>query len=166
VEAVLLIGVQGSGKSTFYKERFFETHVRVSRDMLKTHPRERLLIGACLAAKQSFVLDNTNAVASQRGEVIEPARAAGFRVVAYYFRCGLREALWRNKRRASAVPVPGVIATFKKLQPPSWAEGFDAIRIVSTVPSSEGASEFVVEEWPRERGDPPRPGRGDSSGPE
>jgi predicted kinase len=153
VEAVLLIGVQGCGKSTFYKQRLFETHLRISRDMLKTRPRERLLIGACLAAKQPFVLDNTNAVATQRAEIIAPAREAGFRVVAYYFRCGLREALWRNKRRAAAVPVPGVIATFKRLQPPSWAEGFDEIRIVS----SNEANEFSVEDWPRERGDPPRP---------
>jgi hypothetical protein len=68
MEAVLLIGVQGCGKSTFYKERFFDTHVRISRDMLKTKGRERLLLGACLAAKQPFVLDNTNALASQRAD--------------------------------------------------------------------------------------------------
>ena len=155
MEAVLFIGVQGCGKSTFYKERFFDTHVRVNRDMLKTKPRERILIGACLAAKQPFVLDNTNALASQRAEVIEPARAAGFRVVACYFRCGMREALWRNRRRSSAatVPVPAVIATFKRLQPPSWSEGFDEIRVVSSTKENE----FVVEEWGREQGDPPRP---------
>lgn len=155
MEAVLLIGVQGCGKSTFYKERFFDTHVRISRDMLKTKGRERLLLGACLAAKQPFVLDNTNALASQRAEVIEPARAAGFRVVGCYFRCGIREALWRNRRRpaGSAVPVPGVLATFKKLQAPSWEEGFDEIRVVTT----GGTEGFVVEDWTKEQGDPPRP---------
>jgi predicted kinase len=155
VEAVIFIGVQGCGKSTFYKERFFDTHVRVSRDVVKTKARERILLGACLAAKQPFVLDNTNPLASQRAEIIEPARAAGFRVVACYFRCGLREALWRNRRRptGAAVPVPGVITTFKKLQPPSWAEGFHEIRVVS----SNEASEFAVEEWTKEKGDPPRP---------
>lgn len=155
MEAVLFIGVQGCGKTTFYKERFFDTHVRVSRDMLKTKVRERLLLGACLAAKQPFVLDNTNALASQRAELIGPAHAAGFRVVAYYFRCGIREALWRNRRRppGSAVPVPGVLATFKKLQAPSWAEGFDEICVVTTA----GTNGFVVENWTKEQGDPPRP---------
>ena len=155
MEAVVFIGVQGCGKTTFYKERFFETHVRVSRDMLKTKARERILLGACLAAKQPFVLDNTNPLASQRTEVIEPARAAGFRVVACYFRCGLREALRRNRRRPQgrAVPVPGVIATYKKLQPPSWSEGFDEIRLVTI----DEENRFVVEEWTREQGDPPRP---------
>ena len=152
---MIFIGIQGCGKTTFYKERFFETHVRVSRDMLKTKPRERILLGACLAAKQPFVLDNTNPLASQRAEIIGPARAAGFRVIACYFRCGLRQALWRNRRRPAGhvIPVPGVIATFKKLQPPSWAEGFDEIRVVS----SNEANEFAVEEWTKERGDPPRP---------
>jgi predicted kinase len=155
MEAVLFIGVQGCGKTTFYKERLFETHVRISRDMVKTKARERILIGACLAAMQPFVLDNTNAVASQRAEIIGPAHAAGFRVVACYFRCGMREALWRNRRRpaGAVVPAPGVIATFKKLQPPSWKEEFDAIRVVTT----NEAGGFVVEEWTKERGDPPRP---------
>jgi predicted kinase len=154
-EAVVFIGVQGCGKTTFYKQRFFDTHVRVSRDMLKTKNRERLLLGACLAAKQSFVLDNTNPLSNQRAEVIQSARAAGFRAVACYFRCGLREALWRNRRRppGSAIPVPGVIATFKKLQPPSWSEGFDEIRVVSI---DEG-NEFAVEQWTSVQGDPPRP---------
>ncbi|HEX5134901.1 MAG TPA: AAA family ATPase [Thermoanaerobaculia bacterium] len=153
MEAVLFIGVQGCGKTTFYKERLFETHVRISRDMVKTKARERILIGACLAAMQPFVLDNTNPLASQRAEVIESAHAAGFRVVACYFRCGMREALWRNRRRPAVVPAPGVIATFKKLQPPSWEEGFDAIRVVTT----NEAGGFVVEEWMREQGDPLRP---------
>jgi len=155
VEAVIFIGVQGCGKSTFYKERFFDSHIRVSRDVVKTRARERALVAACLAAKQPFVLDNTNALASQRAEVIEPARAAGFRVVAVYFRCGLRQALGRNRRRAegAVVPVPGVIATFKKLQPPSWSEGFDEIRVVS----SDEAGETSVEPWTKEQSDPPRP---------
>jgi predicted kinase len=155
MEAVIFIGVQGCGKSTFYKERFFDTHVRVSRDVVKAKARERALVAACLAAKQPFVLDNTNALASQRAEVIEPARAAGFRVVAVYFRCGLRQALGRNRRRpeGAVVPVPGVIATFKKLQPPSWSEGFDEIRVVS----SDETGETSVEAWAKEQGDPPRP---------
>jgi predicted kinase len=155
MEAVVFIGVQGCGKTTFYKERFFETHVRVSRDMLKTKAREHFLVGACLAAKQPFVLDNTSPLASQRAGIIELARAAGFRVIACYFRCGLKEALWRNRRRprGSAVPVPGVIATYKKLQPPSWSEGFDEIRVVTI----DEEDRFVVEEWTKEQGDPPRP---------
>jgi len=60
MEAVILIGIQASGKSSFYKERFFDTHVRINLDMLKTKHRQRVLLDACLAGKQPFVVDNTN----------------------------------------------------------------------------------------------------------
>ena len=58
MEAVILIGIQGSGKSTFCRDRFFNTHVRINLDMLKTRHREKLFLDACLAAKQPFVVDN------------------------------------------------------------------------------------------------------------
>ena len=57
MEAVILIGIQGSGKSTFYRERFFDTHVRISLDLLRTRHREALLLRACLEGKQRFVVD-------------------------------------------------------------------------------------------------------------
>ncbi|MEN3294973.1 MAG: hypothetical protein V7642_4226, partial [Burkholderiales bacterium] len=40
MEMLLFIGIQASGKSTFYKERFFDTHVRISMDLLRTRNRE------------------------------------------------------------------------------------------------------------------------------
>lgn len=51
MEAVILIGVQGAGKSTFFKQRFVDTHIRINGDMLKTKYREKLLVEACLKAK-------------------------------------------------------------------------------------------------------------------
>ena len=57
--AVILIGIQASGKTTFYRERYFDTHVRLSLDMLKTRRREELLLEACITARQAFVVDNT-----------------------------------------------------------------------------------------------------------
>jgi hypothetical protein len=55
MEAVILIGIQGSGKSTFYRKRFFDTHMRISLDLLRTRHREKLLLRACLEGTQSFV---------------------------------------------------------------------------------------------------------------
>lgn len=74
MEAILFIGIQASGKTTFYKERFFKTHIRVNLDMLKTRHRESLLLKACIEMKQPFVVDNTNpktgeAVTAQRRRI-------------------------------------------------------------------------------------------------
>jgi hypothetical protein len=38
MEAIILIGIQGAAKSTFYRDRFFDTHVRINLDMLKSMP--------------------------------------------------------------------------------------------------------------------------------
>jgi len=100
MEAVILIGIQGTGKSTFCRERFFSTHVRLSLDMLKTRHRETLLFKACLDAKQPLVIDNTNVCAAERASYIADARAAGFKVTGYYFRSAPGEALERNEQRS------------------------------------------------------------------
>ena len=141
-EAVIFVGVQGSGKSTFYRERFFDTHVHISLDMLKTRHREQLLLAACLAAKQPFVIDNTNPFPSDRARYIGAAREAGFRVVAYFFDTTLRDAIQRNNQRSGKqkIPVPAIAGAFRKLQIPRSEEGFDDIYSVTVTP--EGG--FVV----------------------
>jgi len=35
MEAIIFIGIQATGKSTFFQQRFFATHVRINLDMLK-----------------------------------------------------------------------------------------------------------------------------------
>jgi len=133
VEAVLFIGVQGSGKSTFYRERFFGTHVRINLDMLRTRGREQILLAACIEARQSFVVDNTNALESDRARYIPAAHAAGFRVIAYFFETTLAEATRRNNQRSGKQKISAVAlaATSRKLQPPRWEEGFDEIHTVT-----------------------------------
>jgi predicted kinase len=154
MEAVLLIGIQGAGKSTFYRERFFDTHVRINLDMLKTRYRERVLLSACLLAKQPFVVDNTNVLAKERARYIEPARENAFRVHAYFFEPDVRGSIARNTRRTGkrVIPVQGVLGTNKRLEPPRREEGFDRIYRVRL--NAEGGWE--VEEMP-EPADEPAP---------
>jgi predicted kinase len=148
VEAVIFIGLQAAGKSSFYKERFFDTHVRINLDMLKTRHRETLLLQACLAMKQPFVVDNTNPTIAARQRYIDLAAAARFRVHGYYFQVSLEECLRRNEQRdpAARVPVRGIVSTYRKLQPPSRAEGFDRLATVSI----DESGRLVVAEWPDE----------------
>jgi len=145
MEAVILIGIQGTGKSSFYQEQFFHTHVRINLDMLKTKHRIRLLFNACLEAGQSFVLDNTNVTKEVRAKFIAPSKAAGFRVVGYYFRSDIASALMRNSERVSSARIPdvGVLGTYKQLEIPELREGFDALYYVQIDP----AGKFQVEGW-------------------
>ena len=81
MQLVLFIGVQASGKSTFYRQRFAESHLRLSLDMLRTRFREAILFDACLEAKQPMVIDNTNPSRQERARYILPAKAAGFEII-------------------------------------------------------------------------------------
>ena len=146
MEAVLFVGIQGAGKSTFFKERFFNTHVRINLDMLKTRYRENVLLSACLLARQPFVVDNTNVLAKERARFIEPAREAGFRVVGYFFPPDLKGSIGRNSKRKAAIPVQGVVGTYKRLEPPSRGEGFDVLYRVRLTPGNE----YVIEEHEEE----------------
>lgn len=137
MEAIIFIGIQGAGKSSFYKTRFFDTHVRINLDMLKTRHREDTLLRACIEMKQPFVVDNTNPTVEMRAKYIQVARAAHLRVVGYFFEPQISESIARNNLRQdkARIPVGAIIATSRKLQPPSLSEGFDAlysVRIDST----------------------------------
>ena len=145
MEAIIFIGIQGAGKSSFYKERFFDTHVRINLDMLKTKRRQHLLLAACIEARQPFVVDNTNVTAEARAYFIAAAKTAGFRVAGYYFRSDVKAALLRNSQRVGVARVPdkALLGTYKRLQLPGREEGFDALYYVQV----NEAGEFLVEEW-------------------
>jgi len=132
MEAVIFIGLQGAGKSLFYKERFFNTHVRINLDMLRTRHRERLLLQACIAAQQSFVVDNTNPTIAERAVYIQAAREAHFQIVGYFFQARAEECVRRNEERAgrARVPIKAIYGTAKRLQAPSLDEGFDTLYTV------------------------------------
>jgi predicted kinase len=145
MEAILFIGLQATGKSSFYKHRFFRTHVRISLDLLRTRNRERLLLEMCLKTGQPFVIDNTNPRREDRSEALALARAAGFRTVGYYFQSRLADALRRNASRAGdeRIPDPGVLGTYGRLELPARDEGFDELYYVRLIEPEN----FVVEAW-------------------
>lgn len=146
MEAVIFCGLQASGKSSFYRETFFSTHVRINLDMVRTRRREGLLLDACLAGGQRFVIDNTNPTAEVRSPYVARARAAHFKVAGYFFAESLEDCLVRNAGRSGRARIAekGVAATFARLEPPGWDEGFDRL---FTVRMRGGG--FVVEEQSR-----------------
>ena len=147
MNAILLIGLQASGKSTFYERFFASTHIRISRDLVNTPAREQHLIIACLASKQDFVIDNTNATIAHRAPYIELAKAAGFRVGGYFFVPDVKACLDRNSRRTgkAKIPVPGIYRTNKIIQRPTHVEGFDILYQVTL-----SGGDFHILELPRQ----------------
>jgi predicted kinase len=129
MEAVVLCGLQGSGKTTLYRDRFLDTHVRVSMDLLRTRAREAAFLKLCLESGQRFVVDNTNPTPADRRRYVEPARAAGFRVIGYLVEVDRQLALARNAQRSgrARIPVSGMVGTERRLQRPTLEEGFDEL---------------------------------------
>ncbi len=126
MELVIFIGIQATGKSTFYLQNFYRTHVRLNLDMLRTRRREGILFEACLKGKAKCVIDNTNVTREDRTRYIGPALAHGFTIKGYYFRSKLEDALARNALRSGKEEIPeaGVRATYSKLEIPTYDEGF------------------------------------------
>lgn len=136
MEAIVFVGIQGAGKSTFYIHRFFNTHVRINLDMLKTRHREAILLDACLKARQRFVVDNTNVTRDDRARYLSRAKAAGFKVTGYFFEPDVDGSLARNRQRTgrACIPDKGVLGTLKRLQRPAPEEGFDMLYVVRLLP--------------------------------
>ncbi len=145
MQVVILIGIQATGKSTFYKDHFFYTHLRISLDMLKTRHREMEFIKTCLKTKQRFVVDNTNPTVENRKRYIELAKEAGYEVAGYYFESKIQDAIDRNQQREKGhvIPQKGIVGIYNKMQLPSYNEGFDALYYVRI--GRNGM--FEIDEW-------------------
>ncbi|UOQ70871.1 ATP-binding protein [Hymenobacter cellulosilyticus] len=132
MQLIVFCGIQATGKSTFYQQHFFHSHVRISLDLLRTRNREQRLLQLCLETQMRCVIDNTNPTRAERARYIEPARQAGFSITGYFFQAPITEALVRNQQRPAERQVPevGLRATRNRLELPRYAEGFDALYFV------------------------------------
>ncbi len=148
-ELVIFIGLQGAGKSSFYRAHFADTHDLVSKDRFPNNRRparrQRQLVAEALAAGRSVVVDNTNPTREERAELIALARSLGAAVVGYYFESRVADCLERNRQRQGKARVPDIAlyATRKRLCPPSFAEGFDRLYYVRLL----GEGRFEVLDW-------------------
>lgn len=127
MEAIILIGGQGSGKTTLYRDRFLETHARVSLDLLRTRHREQAFLTTCLETRMPFVVDNTNPTVAERRRYVEPARAAGFKTIAYLVEVDHAVAAANNAARGRKVPAAGLRDVARRLVRPTPEEGFDEL---------------------------------------
>jgi len=139
IELIIFVGMQASGKSTWYATHLAATHVHVSKDLMTNvrdrDARQRKMIEEALRAGRSVVVDNTNPIPLVRAPLIEIGRRHGARVIACYFETAVKDAIARNRLREGKARVPDVAiyVTAKRIVPPSLDEGFDEVRVIGSV---------------------------------
>ncbi len=140
----IMIGIQGSGKSTFCKSFFASNTVRINLDELKTRHREKTLFENSVAESKCIVIDNTNPTVAEREKYIAFAKASGYKIVGYFMQSILKDCIERNEQRTGKEKIPrcAIAATSNKLQMPSYCEGFDEIYFVKN-----DGNKFTVEKW-------------------
>ena len=103
MELVAFVGLQASGKSTFFRERFAESRQHVSKDLFPNNRyknrRQEHLLHAALSAGRSVVVDNTNPTPEDRRPLVRLGHEYGAKVLGYFFDASMSECLRRNEMR-------------------------------------------------------------------
>ncbi|GLV59407.1 hypothetical protein KDH_62340 [Dictyobacter sp. S3.2.2.5] len=129
MDVCIFIGLQASGKSTFFRERFAATHDYVSKDLLRNNRRpgrrQLQLVEEALQAGHSVVIDNTNPAAEDRADLIALGHRYHARVIGYFFPPDVKRSLrWNDQRTGKAhVPRIGIFSVLKKMTPPLYKGG-------------------------------------------
>ncbi len=143
---VIMIGLQASGKSTFCKSYLAE-YKHISLDDLNTRNKERLAVMSCIENHEDLVIDNTNPSAEDRKKYFEMAKGSGYRIIGYYMRSVIAECIPRNEQRTgkARIPTAAIAATSKKIELPTYDEGFDELYYAEITDNG-----FEVSEWRKE----------------
>lgn len=128
-ESIIFVGIQATGKSTFYWNTFRNSHLRISNDLLGTKNRENKLLDFCAETRMPFVVDNTNLTKEKRQKYVEFCKSNKFRCICLYFKTELARSLEWNKKRFGKdfVPDVAILGAVKNLEIPSIDEGFDEL---------------------------------------
>ena len=136
MEIIILMGLQASGKSTFYRTHFADTHEHISKDLLSRsknqNKKQAERIERAFQEQRSVVVDNTNVTEQDRLPLIDIGRRYDATIIGYFFQPDVLSSRTRNKQRTGKAHVPekAIFITAHKFESPSYAEGFDTLYYV------------------------------------
>ena len=140
----ILIGIQASGKTSFCQEYFRDIDT-VSLDVINNRKNEDKVISELINTGKRFVIDNTNPTKAERKKYIDIAKQNGYKTVGIYFRSSVDECAERNAKRETVIPLKGILSTAKKLEQPSYSEGFNDLFYVKI-----DGNGFKISKWNEE----------------
>lgn len=142
--AVIMIGIQASGKSSFCNKHLPDSFVRISLDELNTRKKERSLLEDCISRELCIVIDNTNPKKEDRQRYIPILKQNNYRIIGCFMQSRIADCISRNKSRSAKdrVSDAAIAATSNKLELPEYAEGFDELYFVRL-----SDNDFVIEKW-------------------
>ena len=146
-ECIILLGIPGAGKSSFYQAMFRDTHLRINLDMLGTRNREWTVLEGVFESGMAFVVDNTNVSKEKRERYIPTAKEKGYKVIGYIMNVEYEDSRKRNSFRTGRACVPEVALQdmAKKYEAFEYDEGFDEIYLVDLLPgASLGQFHFKI----------------------
>lgn len=140
---IIMMGIQGSGKSTFCAKNFPE-YTRINLDTLRTRKKENDALWLAINRKENIIIDNTNPTVSDRKKYIEAGKASQYNIIGYFMQSRLQECIERNDARQGKEKIPAIAiaCTSNKLEMPGYEEGFDELYFVKITDE-----EFSVSKW-------------------
>ena len=140
---VIMMGIQGSGKSTFCAKNFSE-YTRINLDTLRTRKKENDALRLAINRKENIVIDNTNPTVSDRKKYIEAGKASQYEIIGCFMQSRLQECIERNDSRQGKEKIPSIAiaCTSNKLEMPGYEEGFDELYFVKITDAG-----FSVLKW-------------------